>query len=227
MDTRIYIAAHKEFEKVTMEPGYIPLHVGRAGKADLGYVGDDTGDSISEKNKSFCELTGLYWIWKNVQCNITGLCHYRRYFVQGNHILTINEAEQYLQVYDIIISLSTAPSVGEGIRDQYTKCHNKKDLDIVGEVIAEKCPEYSKAFEHCMNSRLISWANMIVAKKEVFDAYCQWLFTILLEVDKRIDVSGYDDYQKRVIGFLGERLLHVWLLNQKLRVCELPVAMVQ
>ena len=71
---------------------YFPIHVGREGKADLGYIGDNTGDNISAKNANYCELTGLYWAWKNLKCDYIGLCHYRRYFAGKN--LHTNNAEK-------------------------------------------------------------------------------------------------------------------------------------
>ena len=76
------IITHKKFE-VPKSDMFIPLHVGKKGKADLGFLGDDTGDNISEKNPNYCELTGLYWMWKNLKdADYIGLCHYRRYFVK-------------------------------------------------------------------------------------------------------------------------------------------------
>ncbi len=66
---------------------------------------------------------------------------------------------------------------------------------------------------------------MFIAPKEVIAPYCDWVFPILAEVEKRVDMTGYDDYQKRIYGFLTERLFDVWMDRQNLRVkeCELKV----
>ena len=77
---KIYVATHK---KVPMPEKsiYQPIRVGAAlNEDDFGYVRDDTGDNISNKNKNFCELTATYWILKNDNSDIVGLKHYRRYF---------------------------------------------------------------------------------------------------------------------------------------------------
>lgn len=61
----------------------MPIHVGKVlhPDVDLGIQRDDTGDNISLKNSSYCELTGMYWAWKNLRgVDVIGLCHYRRYF---------------------------------------------------------------------------------------------------------------------------------------------------
>lgn len=84
----------------------MPLHVGRAVSEDLGYMGDDTGDSISAANQYYGELTGLYWLWKNCHdVDIIGICHYRRYFVDGQRrLLTRDAFEQTLKESDIMVS---------------------------------------------------------------------------------------------------------------------------
>ena len=75
MDIKICVATHKKYWMPEDEV-YLPLHVGRAGKENLGYMGDNTGDNISYKNANYCELTGLYWAWNNLDCEYFGLCHY-------------------------------------------------------------------------------------------------------------------------------------------------------
>ncbi len=59
----------------------IPIQVGAALTGErICEVRDNTGDHISEKNREYCELTALYWIWKNTSSQYAGLCHYRRHY---------------------------------------------------------------------------------------------------------------------------------------------------
>ena len=64
MDVNIYIATHKKMKQFSLK-NYSVLQVGAEGKESFGYLRDDSGDNISHKNPNYCELTGLYWIWKN------------------------------------------------------------------------------------------------------------------------------------------------------------------
>ena len=89
MNIKILVAAHKPYW-MPKDDCYLPLHVGKAGKQDFGLIGDNTGDNISAKNANFCELTGIYWAWKNLKTDYIGLCHYRRYF---GHKLHSNDIE--------------------------------------------------------------------------------------------------------------------------------------
>jgi hypothetical protein len=218
MDTRIFVITHKKFH-APQEEGYIPLQVGRALGENLGYLCDDTGDNISVKNKSFCELTGIYWIWKNVSCDIVGICHYRRFFVKDHVRLSKEYIEETLQTYDAItVRSGLTPSTSVWVH--YGTCHYEKDLQTVRDIIAEKYPDYLEAFDLSTHCNLFSIGNMIITTKTVFDRYCAWLFDILFEAERRIDISAYDDRQKRIFGFLAERLLRVWLSNHALKIRE-------
>ena len=80
MKTQIFVMTHKKFNP-PKDTVYVPLQVGSALNPDLGYMKDDTGDSISDLNPYYGELTGMYWLWKNYSdVDIIGICHYRRYF---------------------------------------------------------------------------------------------------------------------------------------------------
>ena len=222
MDTRIYICAHKDFTMPDDEEGlYIPLQVGAALNEPLFDERDNAGENISAKNPYYSELTGLYWIWKNVRCDVVGICHYRRYFVENEDYLRKTAIEGYISGgYDVIAPAPVYTSEGS-VWVHYEKRHNIKDLNILREVISEKYPEYIPAFDDSLKHNFISSYNMIIAGKETFDAYCAWLFDILFEVEQRTDISGYDSYQQRIYGFLSERLFRVWLLMQPLRIKEI------
>lgn len=220
MEIKVYIAMHKLFALPAVDDCYIPLQVGSAGKESLGYLTDDDGCNISQKNENYCELTGMYWIWKNCPGDIVGLCHYRRFLAQNGHILTQNEIETILQQYDLILPDSSM-SRYKNAYAHYCDKHQERDLLCCLEVIREHCPEYENAFRWTISSNLISMGNILIAHRKTFHAYCEWLFDILFEVEKRIDIQGYDAYQRRVFGFLSERLLRAWLVMQKgLRVRE-------
>ncbi len=225
MDTRIYVMTHKEIDEIVDEM-YIPLHVGRASGKTFGYAGDDTGDHISEKNPYYCELTGMYWLWKNVRCDIVGICHYRRYFVREEKLLNRAYIENKISEYPIIVPNSSCVKDTD-VREHYAKRHFEKDLDLCREVIAEKYPGYLSAFDFAMQTILVSVGNMWITRKEIFDRYCTWLFDILFEVEHKIDLADYDDYQKRAMGFLAERLFRVWLFMQPEPVTEEAMKLIE
>ena len=229
MDLKVLVATHKKYW-MPEDACYLPLHVGREGKNDLGYVGDNTGDNISNKNANYCELTGLYWAWKNLNCEYIGLCHYRRYFAKKEkvrdkkeRIMGAHDYESLLEKYDVILPTKRNYYI-ETVRSQYEHAHVKSDLDTVKQVIDELYPDYSNAFEVVMNRRRLHILNMFVMKKSLFDEYCKWLFTILFEVEKRVDISSYSVYEARIFGFLSERLFNVCAFEkQELNCKEVPV----
>lgn len=230
MDKRIkiYIAAHKKAEFPKNEI-YIPLHVGAEGKEDLGYLKDNTGDNISEKNPNYCELTGTYWIWKNDNSDIVGLTHYRRYFFKKwytnklKNVIDEKDINSILEKYDIITPKKNK-LIKYNIKEFYCKYHKENDLNECRNIIEEIYPEYIKSFDEVMKERKFYICNMFISSKRIFNEYYEWLFNILFELEKRIDISDYNDYNKRIYGFLSERLFNVWLnKNNKLKIKELPV----
>ncbi len=223
MRTEIFVMTHKPYNE-TENPIYKTLHVGRALAENSGYMGDDTGDNISRLNPYYCELTGLYWLWKNYDCDYIGICHYRRFFVRNQQMLSKEYIESTLQRYDIILPYSqTVPD--KNVMEHYEKKHILDDLLLCRQVIRSKYPEYADAFDFCMDSKVFSMANMMITSKSIFDSYCRWLFDILFEVWNKIDLNGRDDYQKRVMGFLSERLIRVWLMKHTYKIKEEKVQM--
>ena len=226
-DLNIFIACHKKCE-LPNQDGYIPLHVGAEGKKDLGFIKDSSGENISLKNPNFCELTGLYWMWKNSKSKYIGLVHYRRYFFKKSKyhtmdkILTKNEALEILNKYDVIVP-KKIKLVGMNTRNQFAKFHHIEDYDMCRKVIEEKYPKYLNSFDKVSNRKYFYAFNMCIMNKKQFDNYAKWLFDILFEVEKRVDISNYSPYEQRLFGFLSERLFNVWLEENNLKLKELTV----
>ena len=118
MNCKIIVSCHKDDILVNQEP-YLPIHVGKAlNTNDLGIAGDDTGDNISSKNKSYCELTGLYWAWKNLKgVDIIGLCHYRRYFDFHNQCQPILPYTKFGKDSFNKLDYSVPPSIIEAVNN--------------------------------------------------------------------------------------------------------------
>ncbi len=108
----------------------------------------------------------------------------------------------------------------DNVYNQYAINHKEEDMLMARDIIKEKYEEYLKAFDHVMEGHTVYITNMIITHKENFDKYCKWLFDILFELEQRIAISNYDDYQKRIFGFMSERLLNVWIANNELKVRE-------
>ena len=225
MKLRIYAMTHKQFD-VPGDPLYQPLHVGRAKASDLGYPGDNEGENISHLNCYYSELTGHYWLWKNCHdVDYIGTCHYRRYLInEQEKVLTKKEYESLLKSYDLVTTKRVL--LNNSYYYGFSANHNGNALDCTGEVIRDLYPEYYEAFHKLVHENETYFGNMFVTSKKLFDQYCEWLFSIFAEVEKRIDLDTDEDaYHKRVLGFISEFLLLVWVRVNDLNVYECKVGM--
>ncbi len=234
MKSRILVAAHKPYD-FPQNALYTPIHVGKVTtSSEFGISGDDSGENISDKNPSFCELTALYWAWKNgffKDIDYCGLVHYRRYFKGSlpflkTAILSEKEIAEHMDTYDIILPRKRNYYI-ESIRSHYAHAHYEKDLDMTRKIMEEQCPEFLDTFDTFMSQRRLHLYNMFIMPVAEFESYIAWLFEILFELEKRTDTSNYDDYQKRIYGFVAERLLNVWVLHRQYHVKTLSVAQIE
>lgn len=216
-DLCILVATHKPY-RMPKEAEYLPVQVGSAGKPDLGYQRDDTGENISSRNANFCELTGLYWAWKNLSCQYCGLVHYRRILK-----VEVSEIRRLLHEVDVLVPAPRRYFI-ETNYSQYVHAHHAQDLDVTREILSERHADYLAAYDVCMRRTYGHRFNMFVMRKDLMDDYCEWLFDVLFELERRLDISSYDPYSARVFGFVSERLLDVWLTTRGVAFRELPVA---
>ena len=226
MKTRIVVATHKEYP-IPENALYIPVQAGTAIHPALPYTGDNTGKNISGKNANFCELTALYWAWKNMDADYLGLCHYRRYFAEPGFthrkkILSAETAERLLRKTSVILPVKRNYFIETGY-SQYVHAHHEEDLVVTRAVLLERFPEYVPAFDRTLGRITGHRFNMFIMRRDLSDAYCEWLFGILFALEERLDISAYSDYDKRVFGFVGERLLDVWIETNNIMYRELPV----
>lgn len=140
------------------------------------------------------------------------LCRNRKFDI----ILDEDSIIELIKKYDVILPKKRNYYI-ETVWSHYKNAHNISDLEETRKIIAEKFPEYLMSFDQVMKGKKLHLYNMFIMKKKDFDQYCNWLFEILFELENRIDISQYDNYQKRVFGFISERLFNVWLEYNRLR----------
>ncbi len=226
-DITIIVATHKKYT-MPEDAMYLPLHVGKMGKPSIGYQGDDTGKNISAKNPYFCELTGLYWAWKNIKSDYIGLVHYRRYFrskTKGkdkfSSVLKKQEVESLLKDVDILVPKKRKYYI-ETIESHYRHTMHEETLDETIKIIEKKYPAYVPSLKKVMNRRSMHAFNMFIMKREYLEEYCTWLFDILFELEKKMKGKKYDPFHSRFYGRISERLLDVWLDYKGYQYREIP-----
>ncbi len=222
----VIVAAHKKY-RMPDDSMYLPLHVGAEGKKaddgsdlEFGYLKDNTGDNISIKNPNYCELTGLYWAWKNLDSRYIGLVHYRRYFAGRRispdpfgRILTEKELAPLLGRYRVFVPKKRNYYI-ETLYSHYAHTHYGSQLDEARLIIQEKHPEYLATYDEVVGRKYGYMFNMMILRRDLFREYCIWLFDILFELEKRVDVSELTYFQGRFYGRVSEILFNVWLEYQ-------------
>ena len=240
---KIFICAHKEVP-LPHHPYFLPIQAGAVLRNHIaGYQPDDEGDNISIKNPHFCELTCHYWAWKNLKnVDIVGLNHYRRYFdfpkrwpqfsadkrfIKTEDFLKQDcffpDLEKLLQKYDIILPVARHWRVSN--TQQYGDYHIAKDWEMLRQIIKERSPQYMPAFEKTMDhSNQAVGYNMFITHWKHFDAYSEWLFDILFEVEQRVPPID-DPIQSRIYGYMSERLINVFCEYHHLCIKHIPLIM--
>lgn len=241
-DIKLFVCCHKK-EQIAQHELLVPVQVGAALAAERfeGFQQDDSGEHISEKNRSYCELTAQYWAWKNVQADYYGFFHYRRFLCPQMGAKQPYRIENcpdeallgklgYAGFAEFIRDWDVIAPVGEDmyvtVREHYASApyHHGKDLALIGEILTERHPEMAEALENYLSGTVSYFGNIYIMKQQVFNEYCSWLFPLLEEFDRRANLEGYGPQELRVNGYLAERMFGVWLTHRRcgLKVCEVP-----
>ena len=213
-DAKVYMAVShkdKELKNKYIEEEYV--NIIQVGKARTGIVNknaivfDDDGENISHYNDLYGELTATYCAWKNFSHDVTGIFHYRRTLdVKIEQFAIFNE-------YDAILPLPFVcyPDAS----GQYGRYLCKEDIEVMKDVIFEFYPELKSKIIETLNSPFLYNYNILIARKEVFDDYCEWIFPQLEEITNRCEVVQRKRFP-RYIGRIGEILTSLYFtLNIK------------
>ena len=246
-DIKIFVSHRIDLDSETIDnPLYIPVRCGAVydEREDIQMLGDDTGDNISERRMSFCELTVQYWAWKNIEADYYGLCHYRRYLsfskeryatdgqrLVHEHILNETAAEKYNLLDSALMEkrISELDALfqeefdvrgwphPDHTRDLDRLWREMNDfiendsLDLLMQTLREKYPDYSDAAEEYMRGRYFRGFNCFILKKELFYDLCAFEFSILFDIEKKLDTTRYSELRRRTLAYLAEILESIWI----------------
>jgi hypothetical protein len=227
MKLRMVVATHKRYQ-MPLDSVYLPVQAGAEGKPSLGYTPDNTGDNISLKNPDYCELTALYWAWKNLDADAIGLCHYRRHFLsperkgkKWERVISGAEIEALLKDYDAVLP-SKRKYIIETNEQQYCHAHPPEDWEALCRLVRERHPECIEALDRMRQARCGHMFNMFILKRELLESYCEWLFPLLFE----LEAQGFGK-SGRIFGHLSERFFDVWLYSRQVNFVEVPAAFME
>ena len=241
MNLKIFQVFHKDYPYNRNCSWITPIGV--SGYTPENLLHDGLGLNISKLNAYYCELTVLYYIWKNVNASHVGLYHYRRYLnfklddsifdplIPGRKIYEpeeslinyLSDEEQKsiiidtLKVYDVIIPRKSL--LGPTIKQQYLSAVEHEPWCRFEENLNKKNKELSNASNFYEIEKFTPICNMLIMKKELFNKYCHDLFEIIDSIYLKIK-HPYDGYNNRYPGFLAERYLGYWLHTNRISYAE-------
>ena len=208
---------------------YVPINSGNLAvptKSEFAkkyiHFEDEMKDNIAHLNPKLNEMTAIYAYWKNLMkdADYIGFNHYRRLF----RIEDLNDIAEYdvIDAKPIPMVLNIGYFTGSpflnyvitDIKNGYAICHKIEDWNKM-EALLKKTPYYVDFEEWSKQNSLTSPCNMFIMKKKIFEEYCEFIFPILFELEKQVDFTGYDNYQKRQLSFLAERLTSLFLFVKK------------
>lgn len=241
IDTQIFVLCYKNVDyTIPKNSLYTPLQCGaEIFKEDVCEAKDNIGDSISERNPYYAEVTGTYWIWKNAawKYRYIGQCQYRRQMLFG-------ETEDFNTLfgkYDAI--LGGRIDFDSSVYEQYKRWHNIDDLDAIGRIISELFPQYADDYErYILNGNVLYSHAGFVMKSEDFHKYCEFLFTLIHAHEKMFNINGIGDIERHiavspkgngnkkqrfVYGFLAERILTLFAFHNFKNILDFPYILME
>lgn len=240
----IFIMTHKDFYNTRNNQIYkivVDDETQLKNKYNLQVIYADKGKLYPMRN-SYAEMSKLYYIYElyrngTLSSKYIGLNHYRRYF---NFLDNIPDFDKIFENYDVI--LNNKKLFNTNLRRQYCVCTLCKPLEEVIKIIKEKKPEYYQTAIESLNAKEGYFCNIFIMKKKDFFKYCEFIYDILFEFDRRHNFNSDKDiinylenyYPKKLIhhhiriqGFLSERLSTIFFKHNFKRIKTFPIVKLQ
>lgn len=171
-------------------------------KMKIAPILDNTGKNISAKNKQYCEMSAVYWVWKNTDHAWKGVEHYRRHL----HVIP----ELLYNDIDAVMPLPYIcyPSTRAQLLRFISEDVLRGMLHVLKVLHADKYDEYV----NILNGKYQYTYNLVCAKREVFDAYCTWFF----EITEYMETLGIDEIANtRALSYVAEALTNIYFMSNR------------
>ena len=101
------------------------------------------------------------------------------------------------------------------------------DYDRALAILKERFPDYAPDADAYNAAKTGYYTNIFVMRRDIFARYMEYLFGILSELEKRLDLTDYSVQERRVFGYVSEWLFGIFLTHLRrtepgLRILELP-----
>lgn len=187
----------------------VPIQAGAAlTERHICKIRDDIGYHISDKNQMYCELTALYWIWKNDDSAYVGMGHYRRHFEINEKML------KQIVCSDIDVVLTIPIFDYPNVESVYRRDHLGDDWNVMIDALRIIRPDYLEDAARLARGTFYYAYNMFIMRRTILEDYCAWLFPILTYCEGHCDEKN-DTYQNRYIGFLAEHLMAIYFFHHE------------
>lgn len=171
-------------------------------------IRDNIGENISCKNYNYCELTAMYWIGKHGNNDYLGLYHYRR-------ILEVTDEDLMKLDCNHIDAILPLPTIQyPNIQEHHKRYIKDSDWDAMLQALEECSPSYAAQMPEIFKGQYFYNYNILIAKKEIFQEYCDWLFPILKRTEELSVPKGWER-KDRYIGYLGENLTTLYFMYNR------------
>ena len=180
-----------------------PIQAGAAlTERTIAELRDSTGINISMKNRMYCEMSAVYWIWKNTNHDWIGIEHYRR------HLLV--KPEMLMDDIDVIMPLPYVCYPHE--MAQFLRFTTTNVLDALLRALNELHSDKYEAYRNILYGKYQYTYNLVCARKNVFDHYCQWFFEITEYMEKNMCTDVPELIETRAFSYVAEVLTNLYFM---------------